>query len=476
MDSTGWTRGDGDILSTVFRFLVFMILGTGYASESASSSAFVVVEGSPPLPRTDILEMDRIELSDSTIAGLRERILSWYLSEGYPFASAGFFLRAADTLVVRVVPGRHATLEEVRFEPEPLTQERILLRFLGMKPGDPYSQAEVEEWKSRLERQDFIDWTGKTRLALGNMGNLVLIQEIGETPMGYFAASMGYSGSRSGDRTEGGGEVAITNLLGTGRQLDLSIWSSDWGGVDASGRYREPWIFDSPVSLEIRASQELPESTVVNREAEVVAILDLESLETWVGAGIWKGFQPDSVDRTYSYGIAGAGILLGRRVPQGWQGFSASMESRLGRMSDADSGYVLASVDLEMRTDWFSGAFGLGAGLLAGGIVQGEWLDARLTSIGGIETLRGYAINSFRAGRYLVARPEVSLGETVTRAYLFSDIAVLHTQGGIRFPVGAGAGIRGRAGILELDAGVGFPLLEGLGRARFYLRALASII
>jgi hypothetical protein len=308
------------------------------------------------------------------------------------------------------------------------------------------------------------------------MGNIVLIQELGEMPMGYFAASMGFSGTGSGDRTEGGGEVAIANLLGTGRQLDLSVWSTDWGGVNAAGRYREPWIFNSPVSAEIRASQELPESTVVNREAEVVVILDLESLETWAGAGIWKGFQPDSADRTYRYGIAGVGLLLGSRVPQGWQGLSIGVESRLGRMSGADSGYVLASADMEMRVDWFDGAFGLGAGLLAGGIFQGEWLDARLTRIGGMETLRGYAINSFRAGRYLVVRPEVSLGETATRAYLFSDMAVLDTSGGIRYPVGVGAGIRGRTGILELDAGVGFPVLEGLGRARFYLRALASII
>jgi hypothetical protein len=415
-------------------------------------------------------------LEDSVLTGLRERMLDWYLSEGYPFASVGLYLRSADTLVARVVPGRHALLEEVRFDPDPMTRDDILLRFLGISPGDPYSAAEVEDWKRRLERLDFIEGTGETGLALGSMGNLVLIQEIEEKPMGYFAASMGFSGTGAGERTEGGGEVYISNLLGTARELDLSVQSVEWGGVDAAGRYREPWILGTPLSAELRASQLIPESLSVDRELEAVVILELQSLETWVGAGIWKGFQPDSADREYSYGIAGAGVLVGRRVPQGWSGFRMELESRLGVMSGADSGFVLATMDTEMRADWFHGALGIGSGLLAGGIVEGDWIYSRLTRLGGIASIRGYAAGSFRAGRYLVVRPEISLGETATRIYAFSDLAVLDTPDGIRYPVGAGAGIRGRTGVLELDAGIGFPVLDGLSRARFYLRALASVI
>ena len=163
-------------------------------------------------------------------------------------------------------------------------------------------------------------------------------------------------------------------------------------------------------------------------------------------------------------------------MPQGWQGIEASLESRIGRASGSDSGYVLASADLDFRGDLFTGVFGAGLGLLSGGVFEGDWLDGRLKAIGGMETLRGYPENSFRAGRYLVARPELSIGETSTRVYTFADVAVLELTDGMRYPVGMGAGIRGTAGVLEMDAGVGFPVLEGLGRARVYLRALASII
>jgi len=455
--------------------MALLLIGCVSVAPGQVSQVRVLLGGSPPLPDPELPGIQFVTLSDSSIVELRERVLAWYLYEGYPFASIGTYLSSPDTLVLRVVPGRHALLEEIRFEPEPATRDWILLRFLDTGIGEAYSPSEIENWKSRLERLEFIDWVGETHLALGQNGNLVLIQELSESPMGYFAASMGFSGTGGSGSTEGGGEVAITNLLGTGRQFELSVWSSEWG-IDASVRYREPWILRSPFSAELRASQEIPDSTAVNREIEVVIILGLESLETWAGAGLWKGYQPDSIDRSYSYAIAGMGLLAGRRVHQGWQGIEASLESRIGRASGPDSGYVLASADLDFRGDLFRGVFGAGLGLLSGGIFEGEWIEGRLKAIGGMETLRGYPENSFRAGRYLVARPELSIGETSTRVYVFADIAVLELRDGMRYPVGMGAGIRGTAGVLEMDAGVGFPVLEGLGRARFYLRALASII
>jgi hemolysin activation/secretion protein len=96
--------------------------------------------------------------------------------------------------------------------------------------------------------------------------------------------------------------------------------------------------------------------------------------------------------------------------------------------------------------------------------------------LGGQATIRGYPENSFRAVRYAVARPEISLGETETRIYLFTDLAVVKTdEDEIRFPAGSGAGIRGRSGMFHADAAVGFPLQEGLGSSRLYLRLRASI-
>ena len=40
-------------------------------------------------------------------------------------------------------------------------------------------------------------------------------------------------------------------------------------------------------------------------------------------------------------------------------GMEMDVESRIGIMSGSDSGYVLATADLEARADWFSGVLGL---------------------------------------------------------------------------------------------------------------------
>lgn len=125
----------------------------------------------------------------------------------------------------------------------------------------------------------------------------------------------------------------------------------------------------------------------------------------------------------------------------------------------------------------YEGALGFGGELLAGGVMQGDWFEGLLKQLGGQETLRGYPENAFRAVRYGVAKPEISLGETETRIYLFCDLAAIRIPDPdiMRYPAGCGAGIKGISGIFHADAAVGFPIQEGLGSARVYLRLAASI-
>jgi len=66
--------------------------------------AAVGFSGSPPFPPTGI----EVEISDAALSDLSRDILAWYLSMGYPFASAGMYLSSPDTLMVNLVPGRRA--------------------------------------------------------------------------------------------------------------------------------------------------------------------------------------------------------------------------------------------------------------------------------------------------------------------------------------------------------------------------------
>jgi hypothetical protein len=442
------------------------------AAPADAGTMTVILGGSPPFPTIEELVQDSVALTDSSLAALEEELMLWYLSEGYPFAGAGLYFSSRDTLRVNAVPGRHAALEEVRIEGAPGTGSSVFTRMLRMKPGEPYSRADVLEWRGRLERLPFVESVGSTGLLLGPYGDLVLVQEVVEGPSGLFSASMGWDGKG----VEGGGEVAFTNLAGTARQLEVSGEATDWGGLNAGLRYREPWLFGVPLSAELEVSQDTPESSWVNREGSITFIWGADLLETSAGAGIWRGYPPDGSRETYDYGLAGIRYTPGRRVPQGWLGADISLEARVGDLSGEEMSSVLSIATLSSTGHWFRGVLGLGGEILAGGVMSGDWFEGLLTPLGGQETLRGYQVDAFTAVRYSVARPEFSLGETSTRAYLFADLAVLETPEGLtRYPAGCGAGIRGCSGIFLTEVSAGFPILDGPGSSRLYLQVSAGV-
>lgn len=425
--------------------------------------------GSPPLPPPDLLDLVE-DVNDSTVTGFQDAVLQWYLYQGYPFSSMGCFLAGPDSLVASVVPGRHASLEDIWFEGLEKTAPATLERLYRGGFGVPYDPAAVDDWRRRMERLPFVAWVPGFYLVLGPGGNLVLVQPVVEGSSGSFSASLGATG---GESPEGEGLLEVTNLLGTGRELDISLSSSSWGGTDASGRYLEPWIAGLPLSAEIALAQEVPDSAWLNREVELAAIWEAGSnLEVRSGAGRWWGYSP-MADRTYRYGLVGLLYTPGTMTQAGWEGASVSLEGRMGMTSGPDSSGILAQSVLSARLDMFEGMLGFGGEVLAGGILEGAPLWSRLTRLGGAGSVRGWPENSFRAVRYLVARPEVSIGETTTRLYVFTDLAAVRTVLGDRFPAGAGAGLRGRSGQFVMDASVGFPLRGG--PARFYLSAAAEV-
>lgn len=400
-------------------------------------------------------------------------VLEWYLQEGYPFAAVSVYLSSPDTLVLNTVPGRHALLEDVWFPDSVRTDRSILLRTLELSCGEPYSPDEIYSWLGKVEKLSFVESAGPCAVSLGPGGNIVLVVPVDEAPPGWFSGDMDFSSS--GGFT-GGGEIVFTNLFGTGRRLELYGSAAPWGGLDAAGLYREPWILGSPVSAELQVSQQVPDSGSVVRELSGSVIIGVGNLEVSGGGGSWRSYPLDAADESYDYGSAGLAWDLTKRVRQGSSGFSGEVTTNAGSASGPDSTYLLTRASGELNWSWFRGALGIGLNMKGGGIISGEWLSTMVTRLGGYGTLRGYPEDSWRAGAWGIASPEISLGETPTRIYLFADGGLLDTgEGGMEYPVSAGAGLRGISGGFRFDAGAGFPLDRGPGSARFYMSARVDL-
>lgn len=427
--------------------------------------------GSPPFPPPAA----EVTPTDSSLAAFSQDLLAWYLHTGYPFGSAAMYFNAPDTLTVNLVPGRRATLEGVRFPEGMRTRPGLLLRRLSLETGDPYDPEPVSRWIDGLLKLDIIEGVGTPELFLGPGGNLVLSLYIEEAPLGWFAGGMSYNDASG---VLGGGELVLVNLFGGGRRLELSAMGTGWG-VDGSLLYREPWIFGSPAGFSVFLSQEIPDSGSVNRRWETRAFYDLGDLEVSGGGGSWSGWPAGGQRQRYDYGAAGLTWDMTRRTPQGRKGFRGTFSTTGGNASGAesspDSTWFMATGEGSASYTIFMGAMGLGLGVQAGGVLQGQWLSSGLWRLGGYGTLRGYPEDVFRAGEWGIGSPELSLGETGTRLYVFSDMGVLRTVEGVERPLSVGGGLRGVSGRLRYDAGAGFPLDRGPGEARFYLSGLLEI-
>ncbi len=433
------------------------------------SAVAVKITGAPPFP----LLPDSVEAGNKQIAELRDDALQWYLQEGYPFAAVAMYFSHQDTLVVNTVPGRHAQLEEVRFPDSVRTDHSVLLREMDLHPGSLYNPQPITEWLSAVQRYPFIEKAGPAAVALGPGGNIVLLVPVQEAPPGWFSGDLDFS---SAGGFTGGGEIVFTSIMGTGRRLELSASAVDWGGVDAAGLYREPWILGSPVSAQAEIEQQVPDSGSVIREWSGSVILSLGNTDISGGGGTWKSWPVGEPEQSYRYGSAGIAVDYTTRCLQGRSGFRGSITTKAGSAAGADSTYLLTRAETRMSYHAYTGMLGMGVTVNAGGIVSGEWLPSMVTRLGGYGTLRGYVKDSFRAGAWGIVSPEVSLGETQTQLYIFSDMGALKTaEEGMRYPVSTGLGIRGTTGGLRFDAGTGFPLNQGLSSARFYLSALISL-
>jgi len=433
------------------------------------SSVFVKITGAPPFPPMP----DSVGVSSEQINALSDNALDWYLEEGYPFASLALYFLSADTLAVNTIPGRHALLEEVRFPDSVRTQRSILLRELTLIPGNVYSSEPVSKWITAVERYPFIESAGPCGAALGPGGNIVLLVPVQESRPGWFSGDLDFS--NSGGFT-GGGEIVLVNLFGTGRRIELSANAVEWGGVDAAGLYREPWIMGSPFSVQFEIAQQVPDSGSVVREWSGAVILGLGNIDVSGGGGTWTSWPLDSAEESYRYGSAGVSWDFTHRRRQGREGYSGSLTTEGGTATGPDSSYLLTRAEAKLNCTLFRGMLGYHMNMQGGGIVSGEWLSSMVARLGGYSTLRGYVRDSWRAGAWAIVSPEISIGETPTRVYLFSDAGILNTgEGGMEYPLSAGIGIRGTTGGLRFDAGSGFPTDMGLGSARFYLSASVSL-
>ncbi|MDZ7318224.1 MAG: BamA/TamA family outer membrane protein [candidate division KSB1 bacterium] len=241
---------------------------------SLQSSDTVLVERLAPL-----LDIRQTRTIDDALIFNIEELLKYLENHGYPFAAViiGDFeieqkvdsLHQELTFRLQVDPGPYVAIDSIVVQGNALTKTAVVLRAMRWKPGEIFSQQRVERMRERLLRTGYFSEVESPQIQLTNQGRGHLVVALKEGNPNQLQAVLGYSPGtprQPKGYLTGVVDVAMGNLLGTGRTLE-AYWSrKDPRSQELRFRYLEPWVLGSPLHAGAGFQQTIQDTSFVRRQ------------------------------------------------------------------------------------------------------------------------------------------------------------------------------------------------------------------
>lgn len=203
----------------------------------------VEITGNTVLPTEEIAPLITVKtgemLNTRTLHGNIQDITNRYHKDGYILAKVGDLDIARDgKLVIRINEG---LLEGYAVKGNTKTKERVVLREMRMKPGEPFNAKKARRSMQRVYNLGFFDDVNM-KLNPGVEPNAVVLEvDVVEKRTGTFSVGAGYS---SQDGFIGMIGIGDTNFRGTGDAINLTY---EFSGDDSDAHgytfsYRRPWL------------------------------------------------------------------------------------------------------------------------------------------------------------------------------------------------------------------------------------------
>lgn len=406
------------------------------------------------------------------------RVLRAYSERGHPLARvypSGFRRTGEGRLafVLRIGEGPEAEIETVRVFGNTTTEEAVVARIGGVRPGDRWNVRRLEGMSARLRREGLFTDVGEPRVVRGSRDNRLGVEiEVEEGPSSSLFGVLGYNPDPGG-----GGEVVgqvdlrLRNIVGTARRAGLRFERQSSDVRDLTFHYREPWLLGTPVSVELGAAQSLRDPFYSRTDLEIgLAVPVGERSTARVAAERRESSFDDALGRSVQEISTGGRVSLERDVRdrpinpgRGWAGRAA-----LGaRRTEDDELRSRAELDLHLlRPLGRRWVLSEEAGFRGVRSTAGRVPLYEQYFLGGTNTVRGYREQQFHGDRLWWIRTELRYRLSVrSRTYVFGD------AGGYRYGAeGAAPGdsdvlAGGGAGIALETRGTGLVRIElALGR------------
>lgn len=437
---------------------------------------------SVPLKRGDSITSHSLEKA-------AEAMLDQYSELGYVLAEVAIeAIIPIDSMryeiVIRVREGMPVRVAQVMLRGAKRTKSAFVHHTSGLAPGQILKNFKPHEIQRKLEASGIFTHVGLPELYSDTDSSVIVHVPVIESPPGVFDIALGIErGQKGGSALIGSGSVALQNLFGGARTLELHLNRAPGQLGFAKVRAESPLLFGLPLSLSVSFEGLQQDSTYGKREYGaqfgywVDSSMQIFSSVTrhatrpgFAGVELRQGIQRIAVSDALFFG-GGINVLKVDHALSPTQGYRLSMHGQSGyknadRMIESGDSLRQQRRDRQGRL-MIQGRVYLPVFkrslLVTGGevmLLSSRQVDeSDLFRIGGTQTLRGYDEHRFRASfasriiveyRYLLDR--------VTYGFGFVDLGYLHNRIESNFSNGWYPGL-----------GVGFQIETAAGVINFTL-------
>ncbi len=426
-------------------------------------------------------------ITSNSLEFTAEAILDEYIREGYALAEVIIeAIVPRDSLkhdiIIRVTEGSLVHLERINLQGAKRTGSAYIYHISGFSPGQVLENFESADMQRRLEASGMFSQVGLPELYQSTDSSVVVHVPVKENPPGAFDLALGYERGEGGrGALVGSGQLALRNLFGGARTLELKInrASGQLGYVIVQAE--NPLMFGFPLSLAVSFEGLQQDSTYGKRDygarfgywidpsMQIFASIAREVTRPGLaGTELVAGQQRIPIANALLFG---GGIQI-RQVDHALsptRGYLLNMHAEHGRKDVSRVALLRDSTSQQRRLEQarlnVQGRayipFGQRSLIATGGelmlLHSREVDESDLFRIGGAQSLRGYDEHRFRAS--FAARVLVEfryLLDRVTYGFGFLDLGYLGNREESRFPTGWYPGF-----------GIGFQLSTGAGIINF---------
>ena len=208
-------------------------------------------------------------------------LLQYFENNGYPFAnlkisSVNFIKDTVEEeyyadVFVNITKDVKGTIDRFEIKGNDKTNDNVIIRELRIKPGELYSQKEIDELPKKLNRLRFFEPVNSLQFYFSSDNEGTLLIEIKEKQTNNFDGIIGYIPSNKPDEkgfVTGLVNVSLRNIFGSGRSAAIRWQKLDRNSQELELKYLEPWFLGYPFNIGVGFNQRKQDTIYVQRKFE----------------------------------------------------------------------------------------------------------------------------------------------------------------------------------------------------------------